>query len=171
MPCKGRTKTPLHRLWRDIWTVFTVTHSGSPKNLVTLRTWCRKPGYAYGRMPKNINKAQSHSRPGCIGYCITLFVDQHRRQQRSVPEDTEVVRRDDVYDLYAQRQTKSQVDKLLWQLPDNQRAALLLFHQQGFSTREVAAILGLGERAAESLLARARRAFRQSYTEQIDDKE
>ncbi len=100
-----------------------------------------------------------------------LFVDQHRRQQRSVPEDTEVVRRDDVYDLYAQRQTKSQVDKLLWQLPDNQRAALLLFHQQGFSTREVAAILGLGERAAESLLARARRAFRQSYTEQIDDKE
>ena len=100
-----------------------------------------------------------------------FFVDQHRRQQRSVPEDTEAVRRDDVYDLYAQRQTKSQVDKLLWQLPDNQRAALLLFHQQGFSTREVAAILGLGERAAESLLARAHRALRQSYKEQIDDKE
>ncbi|MEC7413858.1 MAG: sigma factor-like helix-turn-helix DNA-binding protein, partial [Pseudomonadota bacterium] len=78
---------------------------------------------------------------------------------------------DDEYDLYAQRQTKSQVDKLLWQLPDNQRAALLLFHQQGFSTREVAAILGLGERAAESLLVRARRALRQSYKEQIDDKE
>lgn len=100
-----------------------------------------------------------------------LFVDQYRRKQRSVPEFVEAVERDDPWNIHAQNQSKAQMDHLLRQLPDNQRAALLLFHQQGFSTREVAAILCLGERAAESLLARARRALRQSYTEQIDDKE
>ena len=92
-----------------------------------------------------------------------LFVDQHRRHNKGHTGGYRSLRRR--WRPYAQRQTKSQVDKLLWQLPDNQCAALLLFHQQGL-TPEVAAILGLGERAASRCWP-ARRAFRQSYTSKL----
>ena len=46
-------------------------------------------------------------------------------------------------------------------LPANQRDAILLCHQQGLSNREAAIVLGVGARALESLLARARRTLRQ----------
>lgn len=45
-------------------------------------------------------------------------------------------------------------------LPERQREALLLFHIEGLSQQESAAVLGIGEEALESLLARARRKLR-----------
>ena len=45
-------------------------------------------------------------------------------------------------------------------LPENQRSALMLCQVQGFSNREAATVLGVGVRALESLLARARRNVR-----------
>ena len=50
--------------------------------------------------------------------------------------------------------------QLLAQVPDNQRAALLLVHRQGFSISETAEILNLSSTATQSLLARGRRAIR-----------
>ena len=100
-----------------------------------------------------------------------VFVDEFRRAQRqpSSPEETDEA--DQPWQAHSESQTKNLVYRLLGQLPDNQRAALLLFYQQGFSTKEVAEILFLGEHAAESLLARARRAMRQAHAQQIDHKE
>jgi RNA polymerase sigma-70 factor, ECF subfamily len=47
----------------------------------------------------------------------------------------------------------------------SQRAALVLCYADGFSVREAAAILGKGEEAVESLLARGRSSFRRAYLE------
>jgi RNA polymerase sigma-70 factor (ECF subfamily) len=48
-------------------------------------------------------------------------------------------------------------------LPAEQRVALVLHHVDGLSVREVADQLDRSESAVESLLARARRRFRQLY--------
>lgn len=100
-----------------------------------------------------------------------LFVDQLRRQQHQLPAAEDHSGHDELWNNQAQSQTKTLVDRLLTQLPDNQRAALLLFHQQGFSTHQVATIMHLSVRATESLLARARRALRRMYTQQTSDEE
>ena len=48
----------------------------------------------------------------------------------------------------------------LQELPERQRAALVLSHYQGFSQMEAAAVLEVTEEALESLLARGRRTLR-----------
>jgi RNA polymerase sigma-70 factor (ECF subfamily) len=55
--------------------------------------------------------------------------------------------------------------KALADLPDAQRAALVLRYVDGMSVSEVADALGTSYRSAESTLARARRSFRRSHQE------
>ena len=50
-------------------------------------------------------------------------------------------------------------------LPPRQRTAVVLFHYQGLGQTEAAAVMGIGERAYESLLARGRRALRISLSD------
>jgi RNA polymerase sigma-70 factor (ECF subfamily) len=45
-------------------------------------------------------------------------------------------------------------------LPERQRTAIVLCHYQGLSQSEASAIMGIGEEAYESLLARGRRRLR-----------
>jgi RNA polymerase sigma-70 factor (ECF subfamily) len=54
----------------------------------------------------------------------------------------------------------ARVDQALQRLPERQRLAMVLFHYQGLSQNEAAAILEIGTEALESLLARARRALK-----------
>lgn len=54
-------------------------------------------------------------------------------------------------------------------LPDRQRAALVLFHIEGLSGREAAAILGVSEKALESLLTRGRAGCRDYVVGQHKD--
>lgn len=49
-------------------------------------------------------------------------------------------------------------------LPENQRAAILLRHDQGFCYQEISEAMGLTVSAVESLLVRARRNLRQKMT-------
>ena len=51
-------------------------------------------------------------------------------------------------------------------LPDRQRAAIVLTYYEGLPNAEAAAILGLGVKAVESLLVRARQALVQSLARQ-----
>jgi RNA polymerase sigma-70 factor (ECF subfamily) len=46
-------------------------------------------------------------------------------------------------------------------LPERQRAAILLFHMEGLNGREAAQVIGISEKAFESLLGRARNALKQ----------
>jgi RNA polymerase sigma-70 factor (ECF subfamily) len=55
---------------------------------------------------------------------------------------------------------KRHVEAALADLPDRQRAALVLVHYQGLSGREAASALEISVDALESLLARARRTLR-----------
>ncbi|MFT5181586.1 MAG: RNA polymerase sigma-70 factor (ECF subfamily) [Alphaproteobacteria bacterium] len=55
---------------------------------------------------------------------------------------------------------KRHVEAALADLPDRQRAALILVHYQGLSGREAASALEISVEALESLLARARRTLR-----------
>ncbi len=50
-------------------------------------------------------------------------------------------------------------------LPERQRAAIVLCHYQGLSQAEAAAVMGLGEEAYESLLARGRRRLRAHFAD------
>ena len=56
-------------------------------------------------------------------------------------------------------------DPKVARLPDNQRSAILLCQVQGFSNAQAATILGIGLRALESLLARARRNLKTAIDE------
>ncbi len=50
-------------------------------------------------------------------------------------------------------------------LPERQRAAIVLCHYQGLSQAEASAVMGLGEEAYESLLARGRRRLRARFAD------
>lgn len=60
------------------------------------------------------------------------------------------------------------IDVALDSLSDRQRAVLVLRYLDDFSTSEVAEAIGVSYKATESLLARARAAFRASYEGAID---
>ena len=59
-------------------------------------------------------------------------------------------------------------ERALETLPAIQRCVLVLHHVDGYSIAEVAESIGRTVRATESLLARARRAFRAAFTEAAD---
>jgi RNA polymerase sigma-70 factor (ECF subfamily) len=54
-------------------------------------------------------------------------------------------------------------------LSSEQRAALVLQHVEGYSVAEIAELIGRTTKATESLLGRARSAFRSAYSEVDDD--
>jgi RNA polymerase sigma-70 factor, ECF subfamily len=64
-----------------------------------------------------------------------------------------------------QKQLAESVQAALAALPERQRAAIELVHYQGMSSAEAAEVMDVGERALESLLARARRTLRESLAQ------
>lgn len=94
---------------------------------------------------------------------VNLSIDRLRgRRTEPLDPDIEIAdpapRADD--DLAAAEE-RAAVDAALADLPERQRAALVLFHFEEMSGREAAAALNLGEKAFESLLTRARIAIRE----------
>ena len=59
--------------------------------------------------------------------------------------------------LRQQAEARQRLHDALSALPESQRSAILLRHQQGLSNPDAAAVLGISVRAVESLLSRARR--------------
>ena len=57
----------------------------------------------------------------------------------------------------------------LARLSEQHRAALVMQQVEGYSVTEIASILGRSDKAIESLLTRARDAFRTAYREENDD--
>ncbi len=55
-------------------------------------------------------------------------------------------------------------------LPERQRSAIVLCHFQGLAQAEAAAVMGIGEHAYESLLARARRSLRATVAGRGNDR-
>ncbi|MBP2228606.1 RNA polymerase sigma-70 factor (ECF subfamily) [Azospirillum agricola] len=93
---------------------------------------------------------------------VNLAIDRGRRPAWAPLEDAGELAdaAPDAVARIAERQTADLVNRALDGLPDRQRAAVVLFHQEGLSLRQAAEILGLSETAFASLLARARGALK-----------
>ncbi len=116
-------------------------------------------------------------RPGRVKFSTWLhriahnqFVDHYRKNRKTTREADEEL--PDVADSSPGprerrgiAEDRRRLHAALGRLPPNQRDAVLLCHQQGMSNREAATVLGVGVRALESLLARARRALRKDFQE------
>ena len=92
-------------------------------------------------------------------------VIDHLRARRPTVDVTAVELADQRPDPERQQQSKEtteQVQAAIAQLPDRQRAALALVHDQGLSGHQAAEVLDISVDALESLLARARRGLKAS---------
>jgi RNA polymerase sigma-70 factor (ECF subfamily) len=101
-----------------------------------------------------------------------LCIDVIRRRQVSVPIDADIELEDEIPGPDAgllRADDVRAVRTALAGLPERQRTALVLFHFQEMGQAEAAAVMGVGERAFESLLARARRGLRNALSVADDD--
>ena len=73
--------------------------------------------------------------------------------------------------LLVQKQQHEDVKDALGRLPERQRSALLLCHEQGLSNPEIAQVLETSIEGAESLLSRGRRRLRELLTGEHNPKE
>lgn len=121
-----------------------------------LRAWQHAPDY----------KPKGRASTWLFAIAHNLAIDRMRRRRRR-PEDFEV---DDERDaapysrgpgqLLERKEKVLTVQQALDQLPERQREALVLSHEQGLSNPEIAQVLDTSVEAIESLLARARRGLR-----------
>lgn len=84
---------------------------------------------------------------------------------RSILETLEAEESDHPEDQYQRREVKKLVQEVLDFLPSNYGAALEMKYIEGYSVVEIASSLELTELAAQSILGRARRAFREALTQ------
>jgi RNA polymerase sigma-70 factor (ECF subfamily) len=91
-----------------------------------------------------------------------LCIDDKRRKRPVytdfVPEKVDPAPRADIE--LVRSETSKRVQDAILDLPERQRAALVLSYYQHQSQKEGAAILGIGEKAFESLLSRAKSALK-----------
>jgi len=93
------------------------------------------------------------------------FIDETRKQKHVIVDEAIefIVDSDSPEASHAAQHANLQLDRLLRDLPENQRAAIMLAHVQGFSNPQTAQILNTSVRAVESLLSRARRTLRHEF--------
>lgn len=100
------------------------------------------------------------------------LADHFRRLAREERRRMRIVARQITLDAegraWSRRDEREVVVTALARLPALQRAVLVLHYADGLPVREVAAQLGKSESAIESLMTRARDAFRRSYGEVSD---
>tara|TARA_R110000787_G_scaffold47620_5_gene115140 strand:+ start:367 stop:942 length:576 start_codon:yes stop_codon:yes gene_type:complete len=100
-----------------------------------------------------------------------LCIDRQRARRPETPidaaEESAVI--DIQPHLDGKLDARRLVRRALDSLPDRQQVVLILVYYQGHTVREAAELLHISEHAAESLLARARRAVRAALEPDIDD--
>lgn len=73
--------------------------------------------------------------------------------------------------LIEQHDTALRVRAALQRIPERQKQALILCHEQGLANPEIASVLGVGVSAVESLLARGRKALREQLAPATETRE
>lgn len=99
-----------------------------------------------------------------------LCIDRLRKaRETALPEGYDAASdTDGPADALQKRQQADRVHDALMNLPERQRAALVLCHFEGQSNPEAAKVLGISVEAVESLLARGRRALKAHLTDAED---
>ena len=98
-----------------------------------------------------------------------LAIDRSRRKKFSVSSDVLDLMADDAKRAdQAMQETQEQqaIEKAIQALPERQKAALNLCFYEGLSNKEAAEILGVGLKALESLLMRAKSGLHDELTRQ-----
>jgi len=101
-----------------------------------------------------------------FGIARHKLLDHYRRQERSERGLNFAGKADRIEDelvVSDDEEARERATAALASVAASQRAALVLCYVDGFSVREAAGILGKGEEAVESLLARGRASFKRAY--------
>jgi RNA polymerase sigma-70 factor, ECF subfamily len=98
-----------------------------------------------------------------VGRTNHVSITDDSAEARAILEAVVSLSRDDPEEEYQRREVSRVVHAVLDHLPDRYGDALLWKYIEGHSVEEVARRLGLGYKAAESLLTRARQAFRAGF--------
>ena len=99
------------------------------------------------------------------GKAIYLSLADDSSDTRAVIDAIAVLSRDDPEHEYQRRELSRRVRETLDDLPGTYGDALVWKYIEGSSVEEIGSRLGLGYKAAESLLTRARRAFREAFAQ------
>ncbi|MCP5433655.1 MAG: RNA polymerase sigma factor [Alphaproteobacteria bacterium] len=102
---------------------------------------------------------------------INLCYDRLRRKREvlvdEMPEEADPAPNAET--LYHEAHVASRVEAAIASLPDRQKTAILLCHQQGMTNIEAAAALDVSIEALESLLARGRRRLKEILSAEAGD--
>lgn len=114
------------------------------------------------RMGGQLEVGAGGARGWLLRVARNLCIDRLRAGQRlrvvdEVPEEIEEPRQ---LDALQEADVSARVELAMMELPDRQRTALLLFHNDGLSLVEVGEEMGVSSEAVESLLARGRRGLK-----------
>ena len=118
---------------------------------------------AFLKVAENIEKIGDPKCPKTQGYIVTIAENKaidlyRRRQKRQVVELS-----DDLPGVTAIYEGENTLAACILKLPARYREVILLRYYQGYSVKEVAAILGLSLSAASKLNQRAKNRIRELY--------
>ena len=93
------------------------------------------------------------------------LVDHYRRSGRDSQRQLRIVSQQSSgqSDVWSEHELRSGVEAALAELPGEQRVVMVLRYLDQLPVREIASTIGRSEKATESLLSRAREAFRRAY--------
>jgi RNA polymerase sigma-70 factor, ECF subfamily len=93
------------------------------------------------------------------------LVDHYRRSGRESQRQLRIVSQasSGQADAWSEQELRSSVEAALAQLSGEQRIVMVLRYLDQMPVREIASSIGRSEKATESLLSRAREAFRRAY--------
>ena len=114
---------------------------------------------AFVSIIKNIDKISSVESPETRSYIVIITerkaIDIWRRNQRHPASALD----DEMVGLYIPTPEDHPLAAAMAKLPAHYRQALLLRYDSGFSTREIASLLGISESGVRKLLARGKKAL------------
>lgn len=97
-----------------------------------------------------------------------LCIDMLRKHRVQFDSDTDMADANGAPDRQAQQtELAKYLNRAIAGLPQAQRSALVLCHVQGLTNKQAAEVMGIGIRALESLLARARRTMRSNLPDAV----
>lgn len=101
---------------------------------------------------------------------VNLSIDHLRRNKRLVykeqPEQEDTA--PDASGILEQKRQSRRIQQAVQELPDRQKTALILTFYEGLDDKQAADVMGIGVKALESLLVRARRQLRETLKQEIE---
>lgn len=99
------------------------------------------------------------------------LVDHYRKASRDTARQQRIVSEWSAGQSqgWSQHELRSGIETALAKLPGEQRIVMILRYLDQMPVREIASTIGRSEKATESLLSRARDAFRRAYGAQTDE--